>query len=104
MTDLELKFKKAVYLIRNGPARDSTNEEKLKVYGLFKQATLGDNTTAQPWSVQFEASAKWNAWSANKGMSRDDAMKSYCKILDEQDSNWEKNPLLADFKPESVTY
>jgi len=28
---VEDRFKKAVYMIRNGPARESSNEEKLKV-------------------------------------------------------------------------
>ena len=35
MSDLELQFKKAVFLIRNGPKKDSNNAEKLKVYGKF---------------------------------------------------------------------
>jgi diazepam-binding inhibitor (GABA receptor modulating acyl-CoA-binding protein) len=29
-----------------------TNDELLTVYGLYKQATVGDNTTAKPWAVQ----------------------------------------------------
>lgn len=39
---IEELFNKAVYMIREGPARpNATNEEKLKFYGLFKQATAG---------------------------------------------------------------
>jgi acyl-CoA-binding protein len=35
-------FNKAVFMIREGPPRaDATNEEKLKFYGLYKQATVG---------------------------------------------------------------
>ncbi len=50
---LEQKFKKAVWLIRNGPAKAGTsNEEKLKFYSLYKQAIEGDCTGAQPWAVQ----------------------------------------------------
>jgi acyl-CoA-binding protein len=37
----EERFKKAVYMIRNGPPKESTDAEKLKVYSLFKQATEG---------------------------------------------------------------
>lgn len=51
-SDLEKKFKKAVWLIRNGPPKESSTEEKLKFYKLFKQATEGDCTAAQPWAVQ----------------------------------------------------
>lgn len=52
-TPLEKRFKKAVWLIRNGPPKAGTsNDEKLKFYGLFKQATEGDCTAPQPWAVQ----------------------------------------------------
>ena len=50
---------------------------RLEMYGLYKQATLGDNTSSQPWAVQLEASAKWDAWTANKGISKEDAMQKY---------------------------
>ena len=56
MSDIETRFTKAVWLIRNGPPKaDTSNEEKLKIYALFKQATEGDVTGSQPYSVQFEA-------------------------------------------------
>lgn len=51
-TKLEQRFDKAVWLIRNGPPADSSTSEKLKFYSLFKQATEGDCTAAQPWAVQ----------------------------------------------------
>ena len=35
--ELEEKFKKAVWLIRNGPKQDSSNETKLNFYKYFKQ-------------------------------------------------------------------
>lgn len=44
-----------------------SNDVLLQIYGLYKQATVGDNTTAQPWAVQMEARAKWEAWTAHKG-------------------------------------
>lgn len=66
----ELQFKKAVYLIRNGPpAADSSNESKLSFYKFYKQATEGDVTGSQPWAVQLEARAKWDAWNSVKGAS-----------------------------------
>ena len=37
MSDLEARFKKAVWLIRNGPAEKSSNETKLLFYSYFKQ-------------------------------------------------------------------
>jgi hypothetical protein len=52
-SDLEKKFKRAVWLIRNGPPQEGTSTaQKLKFYSLYKQATEGDVTSAQPWAVQ----------------------------------------------------
>ena len=34
------KFEKAVYYVRNAPPTESSNEEKLKVYALFKQVFI----------------------------------------------------------------
>lgn len=51
----EARFKKAVYMIRNGPPRpNASNEEKLKFYGLYKQATEGDNTSGMFWTLIFK--------------------------------------------------
>lgn len=83
-TELEKKFKKAVWLIRNGPPKPNTStEEKLKFYSYFKQATEGDVKGPQPWAVQFEARAKWDAWAALKGMSKEEAMQKYIDLVAE---------------------
>ena len=58
-----------------------TNDEKLALYGLYKQATTGDNTTAAPWAVQLEAKAKWNAWTAEKGKSKEQAEAAYVSLV-----------------------
>jgi len=94
MSDLELKFKKAVYLIRNGPAKDSSNAEKLKVYALFKQATKGDCTDKEPWKVQLEAHAKWGAYTALKGKSKEEAMQEYIDHVASGDPDWESHEVL----------
>jgi hypothetical protein len=44
---LDERFKKAVWLVRNGPPKDSSNETKLSFYKYYKQATEGDVTGAQ---------------------------------------------------------
>ena len=54
---------------------------QLKVYSLFKQATEGDVTGSQPWAVQMTKRAKWDAWNAHKGMSKEDAMRAYIAEL-----------------------
>ncbi|CAI5492040.1 unnamed protein product [Closterium sp. Naga37s-1] len=101
MSELEIRFKKAAYLIRNGPPNPkATTEEKLKYYSFFKQATEGDVKGSQPLFIQFEARQKWDAWNAIKGMSAEEAMQKYIDILAADDPNWESHPVLADFKPE----
>lgn len=63
---LQDKFNTAAEDVKKLTKRPS-NEEMLEIYGLYKQATAGDNTTSQPWAIQLEASAKWNAWKALEG-------------------------------------
>ncbi|SCU77482.1 LAFA_0A01926g1_1 [Lachancea sp. 'fantastica'] len=60
-----------------------SNDDLLKLYGLFKQATVGDNTTARPSALNFKDKYKWDAWEANKGKSQEDAEKEYIAFVDE---------------------
>ena len=69
-----------------------TNAEKLACYGLYKQVTVGDNTTAQPWAVQMEARAKWDAWASRKGMSKPDAIAAYIAEVDSQHAKYGDGP------------
>jgi len=101
-TEVEKKFKKAVWLVRNGPPNPNAGtEEKLKFYSLYKQATEGDCNIAQPWAVQLEARAKWDAWNELKGMSKEEAMQKYIDLVAAGDSNWESHDALKDYKEEA---
>ena len=62
-------------------ASSPTNDEKLTLYGLYKQATVGDNTTAQPGMFDFAGSAKWTAWNNVKGTTQDKAKKKYIAVV-----------------------
>lgn len=53
------------------------NDELLKLYGLFKQATVGDNTTEKPGVFDFKGKAKWEAWDKLKGTSQEEAEQEY---------------------------
>ena len=79
-------FAAAVEWVKTGPKPQKavSNEDKLKVYALYKQATEGDVTGKQPWKVQFEKRVKWDAWNAVKGMSAEDAKKAYHAAIEEQ--------------------
>jgi acyl-CoA-binding protein len=55
--------------------------EQLKLYGLFKQATKGDPTDKRPGMTKIRERAKFDAWAANKGMSKDAAMQKYIELV-----------------------
>ncbi|KAK9448175.1 acyl-CoA-binding protein 2 [Limtongia smithiae] len=58
------------------------NDELLKLYGLFKQATVGDNETAKPGVFDLKGKYKWQAWTDLKGMSSEDAEKEYIALVE----------------------
>uniref|UniRef100_A0A8C4I8X7 Acyl-CoA binding domain containing 7 n=1 Tax=Dicentrarchus labrax TaxID=13489 RepID=A0A8C4I8X7_DICLA len=57
-----------------------TDEELLDLYGLYKQAMVGDINTDRPGMVDLKGKAKWDAWNSRKGMSKDDAMSAYITL------------------------
>jgi diazepam-binding inhibitor (GABA receptor modulator, acyl-CoA-binding protein) len=59
-----------------------SNEDQLELYANFKQANVGDCTTARPGMFAMKEKAKWDAWSGVKGKSKDDAMKTYVAKVD----------------------
>lgn len=58
-----------------------SNEELLKLYSLYKQATEGDNNEERPGGFDFVAAAKYNAWLALKGKSKEEAGDSYIDLV-----------------------
>jgi diazepam-binding inhibitor (GABA receptor modulating acyl-CoA-binding protein) len=58
-----------------------SNEEKLRFYGLYKQATLGNNTHAKPGWLDPVGRAKWSAWQACFDKPPDVAMREYVDAL-----------------------
>ena len=76
-----MKFTDAV--IKSKTLSVKPNDETLlKLYGLYKQATLGDCNISSPWPWDVVGCAKWNAWSARKGKSKEDAGKLYIKLVE----------------------
>ncbi|KAK3815576.1 MAG: acyl-CoA-binding protein [Linnemannia elongata] len=60
-----------------------SNDNLLKLYALFKQATVGDNDTPRPGAFDFKGKAKWDAWTEKKGVSKEDAEKQYITLVGE---------------------
>jgi diazepam-binding inhibitor (GABA receptor modulating acyl-CoA-binding protein) len=76
MTELEEKFEAAKKKVLELPEKPS-NEKMLELYALNKQATIGDINADKPAMFDFVAAAKYNAWDAKKGMSREEAQQKY---------------------------
>ncbi|XP_015338905.1 acyl-CoA-binding domain-containing protein 7 [Marmota marmota marmota] len=53
------------------------DEELKEIYGLYKQAVIGDIDIACPALLDVKGRAKWEAWSFQKGLSKEDAMSAY---------------------------
>ncbi|XP_011625305.1 acyl-CoA-binding protein isoform X2 [Amborella trichopoda] len=51
--------------------------DKLILYGLYKQATAGPVNTSRPGIFSPKERAKWDAWKAVDGKSKEEAMGDY---------------------------
>lgn len=76
------KLQEAAEKSKQLPVRPS-NEELLKLYALYKQATEGDVKGERPGGFDFKAIAKYDAWKALEGMPEDQAANSYIGLVDE---------------------
>lgn len=58
------------------------NETLLTLYSLYKQSTEGDVSGDAPTNpFDFVAKAKYNAWEAQKGKSKENAMQEYVDLV-----------------------
>jgi diazepam-binding inhibitor (GABA receptor modulating acyl-CoA-binding protein) len=63
------------------------NNTLSQLYGLYKQAIVGDNTTDKPGMLDLKGNAKWSSWNNYKGYSKYQAEVEYIKLV---------NKLIAD--------
>uniref|UniRef100_A0A8C2VM16 Acyl-CoA binding domain containing 7 n=2 Tax=Chinchilla lanigera TaxID=34839 RepID=A0A8C2VM16_CHILA len=69
-------FDKAAAEVRKLKSRPE-DEELKELYGLYKQAVVGDVNIACPAVLDLKGKAKWEAWNLKKGLSKEDAMRAY---------------------------
>lgn len=81
MSDLQTRFDAAVAQSKNLSERPD-NATLLKIYGLYKQATTGDNTEKKPGFADMVGRAKWDAWNQCKGSSGDEAKQQYIDLIE----------------------
>ena len=78
MSDLQQQFEETVNFVQNSEGEvQLSNEQKLQMYALYKQATEGDVTGKKPGMMDFVARAKYSAWEELKGQTNEQAMKKY---------------------------
>lgn len=75
------RFRVAAARVEKVSKRPS-NERLLDLYGLYKQATEGDVTLSRPGMLDLKGRAKFDAWAGRKGMSKDEAMKTYVALVE----------------------
>ena len=81
MTDLTTQFEAAVANSKTLTERPD-NSTLLKLYGLYKQASAGDNAEKKPGFSDMVGRAKWEAWDSFKGTSSEAAMQQYVELID----------------------
>ena len=79
---IDERFQAAVAWIKSAPpSKASTNEVKLQLYSLFKQAKSGDCASSRPGMFDPVGRAKWDAWDGLKGLANDEAKQRYIDLL-----------------------
>lgn len=80
MSDLEKKFAAAARDAKKLGKRPS-DDDLLRLYATYKQATSGDVTGERPGAFDFVARAKYDAWARLKGTDADKARKAYVDLV-----------------------
>ena len=79
---LETQFEEMVERLATGNLNAQLNSaQKLDLYGLYQQATIGDIACVIPPATDFVARAKYQAWEKCKGMRTQEAMQLYINLL-----------------------
>jgi acyl-CoA-binding protein len=79
--DLQKQFEEAMAKSKTLSEKPS-NEILLQLYSLYKQGTNGDVNTEPPSNpFDFVNKAKYDAWVALKGKSKEEAMQEYVNLV-----------------------
>lgn len=79
--DLDARFAAAAEASKTLPARPD-NDTLLKLYSLYKQATVGDVEGSRPGFMDPVGRAKYDAWEKLEGMPTDDAKAKYAELVE----------------------
>jgi diazepam-binding inhibitor (GABA receptor modulating acyl-CoA-binding protein) len=62
-------------------SRTPDTSELLELYALYKQGSSGDVQGSRPGMLDFKGRAKYDAWSAKKGIAKDAAQRAYVELV-----------------------
>jgi diazepam-binding inhibitor (GABA receptor modulator, acyl-CoA-binding protein) len=82
MSDLDADFGAAVAEV-SAQTKDPGNDVKLRLYALYKQATIGDVDGRRPGFTNPVARAKYDSWASVSGMSGAAAKQAYVQLAAE---------------------
>ncbi len=91
MAELQQEFEAAVEKVRSAPSDGDfkpSNEFKLKMYALYRQATDGDVHGKRPGMLDPVGRYKYDAWAKVKGLSADEAMRQYIATIAEIEAQY----------------
>ena len=80
--DLQTEFEDAAKRAQKISKRPD-NETMLKLYSLYKQATIGDISGKRPGFTEFVGRAKYDAWAKRKGQDKGEAKQAYIDLVNE---------------------
>ena len=81
MASLKSQYDQAVADSKNLPEKPD-NMTLLKIYALYKQASVGDVDGQRPGFTDMVGRAKWDAWNQLKGKTGDAAMQDYIDLIE----------------------
>ena len=81
MSALKTQFEKAVAESKELPEKPD-NQTLLKIYGLYKQSTEGDNGGKRPGFTDMVGRMKFDAWAGLKGKTADESMQEYIDLIE----------------------
>ena len=78
MSKIKQRFEATVDYVKNAEGDfKPSNDLKLEMYALFKQATEGDVKGKKPGMMDLVGKAKYSAWSKLEGTASETAMQAY---------------------------
>jgi len=86
MVDLKTQFESAAQEAQRLPKK-LDNDTLLRLYALYKQATIGNATGKRPGFTDPVGRAKFDAWEKIKGMTAEQAMQKYIELVNQLKSS-----------------